>query len=719
MHIQKISKQMKLAPSQVKAVANLLEQNSTIPFIARYRKEVTGSLDEILIRTIRDLLRQLQELDARKKTVIKSLEEHGHLTDKLKAKVEKAETITILEDIYLPYKPKRRTRGTIAREKGLSPLAELIFAQKGVNPDDAALNFINPEKEIKTREDALSGARDIIAEIINEDQKTRELLRRLFETKGVIFSSLVPGMEKEGVKYKDYFQLKEPATIAPSHRILAIRRGEKEKVLKFRIFPEETKALNILENNFIKGSGKDSLQVRLAIHDSYKRLLLNSMETEIKTALKTRADSEATKVFTQNLQELLMASPLGAKRIIAIDPGYRTGCKIVCLDKQGKLLHHDIIYPNISEEKTSLAVKTIKKLCDQFKIEAIGVGNGTGGRETELFLKDMGLSEKIQVISVNESGASIYSASKTAREEFPDLDLTVRGAISIGRRLMDPLSELVKIDPKSIGVGQYQHDVDQADLKKSLDDTVISCVNSVGVDANQASASLFSYVSGIGPGLAKKIVKYRDKNGPFKNRRELLNVPGLGPRAFEQAAGFLRIRNGNIPLDAGAVHPESYHIVDMMAKDQKTTVEQIIKSDSMGKKIDISKYVSAKIGLPTLNDIMEELARPGRDPRKIFETFNFAKNINKPEDLKPGMRIPGIITNVTSFGAFIDIGVHQDGLAHISELSDGFVKDPSKIVKVNQKVNVTVLNIDLERNRISLSLKNAEAKPMALKKIKP
>ena len=713
MHIQKISAQMDLDPSQVKGVADLLEQNSTIPFIARYRKEITGSLDEITLRSIRDLLKQLKELDSRKTTVIKSLEEHGHLTDNLKLKVSKAETLTILEDIYLPYKPKRRTRGTIAREKGLSPLAQLIFAQKGVNPESAALKFIAPEKEITTKEDALSGARDILAEIINEDQKVRELLRRLFEAKGVIFTNVVPGMEKEGAKYKDYFQLEEPAATAPSHRILAIRRGEKEKVLRFRIFPGENKALNILENKFMKGSGKDSLQVRLAIHDSYKRLLLPSMETEIKTALKIRADLKATKVFSENLQELLMVSPLGAKRMMAIDPGYRTGCKVACLDEQGKFLHHDVIYPNISEKNTSLAVKTIKKMWDKFKIEAIGVGNGTGGRETELFLKDMGLPEKIQMFSVNESGASIYSASTTAREEFPDLDLTVRGAISIGRRLMDPLSELVKIDPKSIGVGEYQHDVNQTDLKKSLDDTVISCVNSVGVNANQASPSLFSYVSGIGPGLAKSIVAYRDKNGPFKNRRELLNVPGLGPRAFEQAAGFLRIENGNISLDASAVHPESYHVVDMMAKDQKTTVEQIMKSDSIRKKINISKYVSSRIGLPTLNDIMAELARPGRDPRKIFETFSFAKDINKPGDLKPGMKIPGIITNVTSFGAFIDIGVHQDGLAHISELSDRFVKDPSKIVKVNQKVKVTVLNIDLKRNRISLSLKSMGVKPMA------
>ncbi len=712
MHIQQISTQMGLHPSQVKGVADLLEQNSTIPFIARYRKEVTGSLDEITLRSIRDLLKQLKKLDSRKKTIIKSMEEQGHLTDHLKSKIAKAETLTILEDIYLPWKPKRRTRGAFAREKGLSPLGELIFAQKGVNPENAALKFIAPEKEVRTTEDALSGARDIIAEIVNEDQKARELLRCLFETKGVIFSNVVPGMEKKGVKYKDYFLLEEPASIAPSHRILAIRRGEKEKVLKFRILPEEDKALNILENKFMKGSGKDSLQVRLAIHDSYKRLLLPSMETEIKTALKTRADSEAIKVFSENLQELLMAPPLGAKRIMAIDPGYRTGCKVVCLDRQGKFLHYDVIFPGISGKKTSLAAKTINKLWDKFKIEAIGVGNGTRGRETELFLKDMGLPEKIQVISVNESGASIYSASKTAREEFPDLDLTVRGAISIGRRLMDPLSELVKIDPKSIGVGQYQHDVNHAHLKKSLDDTVMSCVNSVGVNANQASLSLFSYVSGIGPGLAKNIVEYRDKNGPFKNRRELLNVPGLGSRAFEQAAGFLRIENGNISLDASAVHPESYHVVDMMAKDQKTTVEQIMESDSARKKIDISKYVSAVTGLPTLNDIMEELARPGRDPRKNFETFNFAKNINKPEDLKSGMRIPGIITNVTSFGAFIDIGVHQDGLAHISELADKFVKDPSKIVKVNQKVNVTVLNIDLKRNRISLSMKSGGVKPM-------
>lgn len=713
-HIQTISEELKLKNNQIEEVAELLESGATVPFIARYRKEVTGSLDEVEITKIRDRITQLKELDDRREAILKSMEQHGHLTDELKESVLLAETISELEDIYLPYKPKRRTKATIAKEKGLEPLALEIFKQTGTDPNKSAENFVDTEKGVESVEDALSGARDIIAEMINENQQARSDLRDLFASKGIIKTKVITDKEKEGAKYKDYFEWEESLTNAPSHRILAMRRGEKEDILNLSIQPDEEDAISLLDRMFLKGTDEDSKEVELAIRDCYKRLLSRSMETEARVQSKERADMEAITVFSDNLRELLLASPLGAKNILGIDPGFRTGCKIVCLDRQGKLLHHDVIYPNMSEKKDEEAGKKIESLIKRYDIEAVAVGNGTAGRETETFVKNLPGSKNIPVILVNESGASIYSASEIARAEFPDLDLTVRGAVSIGRRLMDPLSELVKIDPKSIGVGQYQHDVDQTALKNSLDDVVVSCVNGVGVDINSASEKLLTYVSGLGPQLAKNIVLYRDENGPFTARTQFKKVARLGPKAFEQSAGFLRIRDGKNALDASAVHPESYHVVDKMAKDLGCKVEDLMKEKSVRDKIDITKYVTEKIGLPTLRDIMEELSKPGRDPREKFEEFSFAKGVDKISDLATGMKLPGIVTNVTNFGAFVDIGVHQDGLVHISQLSDNFVKDPKTVVKVQQKVNVTVIEVDIERKRISLSMKSGqEGKAMA------
>jgi uncharacterized protein len=654
-------------------------------------------------------LNQLKELDNRRETILKSLEKHGHLTDELKEAVFAAETMAILEDIYLPYRPKRRTKATIAMEKGLEPLAKSIFKQTGKDPNVLAADFVDHEKNIDSIEDALTGAGHIVAEWINEDSKARAWLRRLFMEKGNIRSIVASGMESKGPKYKDYFDWEEPIAKAPSHRILAMRRGEKEDILNLTIAPPEEDAFLILDKFFVKGDGKDSKQVKLAVRDSYKRLLSRSMETETRLVSKERADVEAIKIFEDNLRQLLLAPPLGAKRVMGIDPGFRTGCKVVCLDRQGKFLHHETIYPHLSEKKTQEAAQTVKMLCHKYQIEAIGIGNGTAGRETEDFVKNLSINN-VHVILVNESGASIYSSSAIAREEFPDLDLTIRGAISIGRRLMDPLSELVKIDPKSIGVGQYQHDVDQSFLKQALDDVVTSCVNSVGVDVNQASVQLLTYVSGLGPQLAKNIVAYKNENGPFRSRMELKNVPRLGPKAFEQSAGFLRINMGDNPLDASAVHPESYFIVDAMARDLGCKVTDLMADKTLRGKIDISKYVTDMIGIPTLNDILDELSKPGRDPRESFTAFAFADGIKEIKDLKPGMKLPGIVTNVTAFGAFVDIGVHQDGLVHISELSDRYVKNPAQIVKVNQNVMVTVINVDIERSRISLSMKTAPEK---------
>ncbi|MGA8180463.1 MAG: Tex family protein, partial [Desulfobacterales bacterium] len=699
-HQTTIGKELGIKASQVQAVSVLFDKGATIPFIARYRKEATGNLDELEITTIRDRLKRLKELDDRRETILKSLEKHGHLTDELKEAVFSAETIAMLEDIYLPYRPKRRTKATVAMEQGLEPLAKIIFEQTGIDPYTAAVNYVDSGKNVHSAQDALTGAGHIIAEWINEDPLARDRLRQLFAKKGTIKSVVATGMESKGVKYKDYFDWEEPIIKAPSHRILAMRRGEKDDILNLTIAPPEEAAIKILEDLFLKGDGPDSKQVKLSIHDSYKRLLSRSLETEIRLVSKERADADAIKIFEDNLRKLLLAPPLGAKKVMGIDPGIRTGCKIVCLDRQGKFLYHETIYPHLTEKKAQSAAQTVKMLCQRYQIEAIAVGNGTAGRETEDFIKNIGIDD-VQVVLVNESGASVYSSSAIAREEFPDLDLTIRGAISIGRRLMDPLSELVKIDPKSIGVGQYQHDVDQVSLKQALDDVVISCVNRVGVDANQASVQLLTYVSGLGLQLAKNIVAYRDENGSFRSRMDLKNVPRLGPMAFEQSAGFLRIIHGSNPLDASAVHPESYPIVNAMAHDLGFKVTHLMTDETLRKKIDISKYVTDTIGIPTLNDILDELSKPGRDPREPFSSFAFADGIKDIKDLKPGMKLPGIITNVTAFGAFADIGVHRDGLIHISELSDRYVKNPADIVTVNQKVMVTVVDIDIDRGRIS------------------
>ena len=715
-HIPKIARELSLTPKQVQATADLLNEGATVPFIARYRKEITGSLDEVAITTVRDRLNQLMELDKRREAILKSLEERGQLTDELKEKILSAETMVVLEDIYLPYRPKRRTRATIAKEKGLEPLAQRLFAQDDMDPLAEATAFVDPEKGVDSAEDALAGARDIIAEWVNEDQTARARMRDFYSSKAFFKSKVIPEKEAEGIKYKDYFDWEEPVNTTPSHRILAMRRGENEGFLTLRVLPPEDEALDILDGLFVKGEGPASQQVKMSVHDSYKRLLSPSMETEIRLATKKRADEEAIQVFVENLRQLLLASPLGQKNVLAIDPGFRTGCKVVCLDRQGKLLHTETIYPLQSEKSAADARSKIFEMCERFSVEAIAVGNGTAGRETETFIRGLDLSKNIQLVMVNESGASVYSASEVAREEFPNQDVTVRGAVSIGRRLMDPLAELVKIDPKSIGVGQYQHDVDQGALKSSLDDVVVSCVNRVGVEVNTASKQLLTYVSGLGPQLAKGIVGYRNEHGPFQSREGLKQISRLGPKAFEQAAGFLRIRDGENPLDGSAVHPESYPIVDAMASDLGCSVLDLMRDEKLRKRIDLKQYVSEKVGLPTLNDILSELSKPGRDPREQFETFRFAEGVEKIEEVKPGMKLPGIVTNITAFGVFVDIGVHQDGLVHISEVSNRFVKNPAEVVKVHQKVMVTVLNVDLERRRISLSMKNSQPQPNMVSK---
>ncbi|MDJ0722679.1 MAG: Tex family protein [Desulfobacterales bacterium] len=714
-HLSRVATELSIAPAQVESVAALLAEGATVPFIARYRKEATGSLDEVVITAVRDRLEQLEELQKRRETILKSLEDNGHLNDELQAAVEAAETMSALEDIYLPYRPKRRTRGTIAREKGLEPLATAVFAQTGIDPEKRAADFVDPENGAADSSDALAGARDIMAEWINEDALARERLRALFQRGAVLKSRVAAGKETEGAKFKDYFEWHEPAAAAPSHRILAMRRGEREDVLNLSVTPEEDQALQLLESHFVTGHGADSEQVRLAVHDGYRRLLARSMETEMRLALKTRADGEAIEVFAANMRELLMAAPLGGKRVMALDPGFRTGAKLACLDRQGKLLHHDTVFIVGSENKRQTAARRIVALVGEYGIEAIAVGNGTASRETEGFLRKLDLPPGIPVVIVNESGASIYSASEVAREEFPDHDITVRGAVSIGRRLMDPLSELVKIDPKSIGVGQYQHDVDQNALKRALDDVVMSCVNGVGVDLNRASAQLLTYVSGLGPSLARNIVAFRNTHGPFASRKALRQVPRLGPKAFEQCAGFLRIPGGDHPLDASAVHPESYPVVDRMAADLDCSVDDLMKASALRERIDPHRYATANIGLPTLRDILSELAKPGRDPRDAFEAFTFAEEVATIDDLQVGMQLPGIVTNVTRFGAFVDVGVHQDGLVHISELADGFVKDPADVVKVHQKVQVTVLEVDRDRRRIGLSMRSQPGKKRPLR----
>ncbi|MGM0787551.1 MAG: Tex family protein [Thermodesulfobacteriota bacterium] len=705
--IEKIAREQNIEPAQAEAAAGLLDQGASVPFISRYRKEATGSLDEVAVTGVRDRLHQLRELASRRESVLNSLEKNGHLTDELRRRVNDAETLAEIEDIYLPYKPKRRTRGVMAREKGLEPLALQIFKQNGIDVEAAAAGFIDPEKGVESADAALAGARDIIAEMINENEDARAHLRELFHEKAVIKSRVISGMEEKGAKFRDYFDWQEPAASVPSHRMLAIRRGEDQDVLSMSIQPDKDEAVSLLEGLFVTGSGEDAAQVRRAAADAYKRLLSGAMETEARLRAKQKADEEAIRVFAENLRQVLLAPPLGAKRVMGIDPGYRTGCKVVCLDRQGKLLHHDTVYPHTGKQGAEKAEKQLKTMGGDFAVEAVAVGNGTAGRETEAFVRKIGFKRPVSVVMVNESGASIYSASETARQEFPDHDLTVRGAVSIARRLMDPLAELVKIDPKSIGVGQYQHDVDQKELKNALDDVVTSCVNAVGVDANRASAELLTYVSGLNSRIAKNIVAYRDENGPFKERRQLKKVAGLGPKAFEQCAGFLRISDGPNPLDASAVHPESYHIVDAMAKDLGAAVKDLIKNPDLREKIDISRYVTDSAGMPTLQDIIAELARPGRDIREKFEEFSFAEGVEKIEDLEEGMRLPGIVTNITAFGAFVDVGVHQDGLVHISEMADRFVKNPADVVSVQQKVQVSVLSVDLERNRISLSMKKS------------
>jgi len=708
-HIASISAEFNIATKQINAVADLLAQGGTVPFIARYRKEATGSLDEVAITAIRDRLHQLEELDGRKAAVLKSLEANGHLTDELKEQVSAAPTLAVLEDIYLPFRPKRRTKATVAREKGLEPLAREILEQKGRDPVQLATAYVDPQKGVESVEAALEGARHIVAEIINEDPRARDRMRELYLRKGIIRSKVATDKETEGAKYRDYFDWNEPAATAPSHRILAMRRGEKEDLLNLAMAPPEADALALLEDLFANGDGPDAAQVRLALNDGYRRLLSRAMETELRLVTKQRADEQAIRIFASNLRQLLLSPPLSASRVMGIDPGFRTGCKIVCLDRQGKLLQHETVYPHLNERQDRQAAEKIAELCRRFSIEAVAIGNGTAGRETEAFVRKIDTLQAIPILLVNESGASIYSASEAARREFPDLDLTVRGSVSIARRLMDPLSELVKIDPKSIGVGQYQHDVDQSDLKKALDDVVVSCVNAVGVDVNRASVELLTYVSGLGPQLAANIVAVRNEKGPFTSRTELKNVPRLGPKAFEQSAGFLRIQRCANPLDASAVHPESYAVVDAMARDQDCSVSELMQDATRRKKIDLTRYVNDMIGLPTLRDILAELDKPGRDPRKDFETVAFAGHVNQITDLRPGMILPGVVTNVTAFGAFVDIGVHQDGLVHISEMADAFVKDPTDVVSVQQRVSVTILAVDLERNRIALSMKTAPA----------
>jgi protein Tex len=704
--IEQIAKEFSLQVKHVKSVAELLSEGGTVPFISRYRKELTGSMDEVQIANVRDRLEHLRELDKRREAIISSIEKQGKLTPDLMSSIVVASTLAELEDIYLPYKPKRKTRASVAKEKGLEPLAHKIFNQEKFNLDEFANSFIDTTKGVADLNEALDGARDIIAEWISENPDTRKHVRDLFWKEGVVESRVMKGKETEGQKYKDYFEWKESIAKTPSHRLLALRRGEKEGVLSLDIYPAEENAIYSIERQYIKTDNSAAEQVKLAIKDCYKRLLRPSLETEIRMESKMKADEEAIKVFASNLKELLLSAPLGQKNVLALDPGFRTGCKLVCLDQQGKLLHFEAIYPNEPQRDRVKSGLVIKQLVEKFNIEAIAIGNGTASRETEAFVKAIGLPNRVMIVMVNESGASVYSASEVARDEFPDQDVTVRGAVSIGRRLMDPLAELVKIDPKSIGVGQYQHDVDQAKLKQGLDDVVMSCVNSVGVEVNTASKELLSYVSGLSPALARNIIEFRNQNGPFKDRATLMKVPRLGEKVFEQAAGFLRIHDSENPLDSSAVHPESYGVVQKMAADLGCSVNDLMSSAELTKQLDLNKYVTPKFGIPTLSDILKELEKPGRDPREAFEVFSFTEGVNEIADLKIGMKLPGIVTNVTNFGAFVDIGVHQDGLVHISHISDKFIKDPKEAVTVQQKVMVTVVEVDVPRKRIGLSMKS-------------
>ncbi|MCB9014643.1 MAG: RNA-binding transcriptional accessory protein [Lentimicrobiaceae bacterium] len=704
---EKIARELNLQAWQVFNTIKLMEGGATIPFIARYRKEMTGSLDEVQLALIRDRHEVLVETEKRRAYILSSIIEQEKLTPELERQISEALTLTELEDIYLPYKPKRKTRATIAREKGLEPLAQILMAQQPIDPELKAEAFIDEEKSVTTTGDALAGARDIIAEWVNESKTSRERVRNLFTREAMIVSRPVKGKELDGMLYQNYFDTRENILKAPSHRVLAMFRGEAEGFLRLSVEPEEEKAVEMLDRIFVKAENDAALQVKAAVKDAYKRLLQPSMETEIRQLAKQKADDEAIKVFAGNLRQLLLAAPLGQKNILAIDPGFRTGCKVVCLDRQGRLLHNETIYPHPPQNEVKEAVAKIKNLVSAYGIEAIAIGNGTAGRETDYFISKIPFDRELISIMVNESGASVYSASSVAREEFPEYDVTVRGAVSIGRRLMDPLAELVKIDPKSIGVGQYQHDVSQPALQRSLEDTVVNCVNQVGVELNTASKQLLSYVSGVGPVLAQNIVDYRNKNGEFKTRNELLKVKRLGDKAFEQAAGFLRIRNAKNPLDRSAVHPESYPIVQRMAQKLNCSVEDLIEKEELRKNINPREFITDSAGLPTISDILQELSKPGRDPREQFDLFEFDKNINSIADLRPGMVLNGIVSNITAFGAFVDIGVHQDGLVHVSQLANRFVKDPNEVVKLTQHVRVKVMDVDVQRKRIALSIKEA------------
>lgn len=702
---KRISDLLNINIKYVDNTLELLDSGCTIPFISRYRKERTGGLDEVQITQICELNERMKETAKRKETIIKTISEQGKLTPELEKRINECWEPEVLEDIYMPYKPKRRTRAQVARENGLEPLATIIMLQRDSTPETTARRFIN--ENVKSEEDAIKGALDIIAENVSEDERSRSQLRNAFRRGAIITSKVIKSKADtdEAAKYSDYFDFSEPLKRCSSHRLLAMRRGEKDGILRVSISADDEECVEKLKRLFVRGYGRCSTLVGEAVADSFKRLLKPSIETEFATMSKENADGDAIAVFAENLRQLLLAAPLGQKRMMGIDPGFRTGCKVVCLDEQGNLLHHEAIFPHPPRNEQIEASTQIKEMVKKYGVEAIAIGNGTASRETDRFVKTLGLADSIQVFTVSEDGASVYSASKTAREEFPDKDVTVRGAVSIGRRLMDPLAELVKIDPKSIGVGQYQHDVDQAKLKKSLDLTVESCVNSVGVNLNTASKHLLTYVSGLGPTLAQNIIDYRTANGAFRSRSQLLKVPRLGPSAFEQSAGFLRIPDAKNPLDNTAVHPESYKIVEKMAKDCGCSVAELIKDKDKRKSIRLDRYVSEKVGMPTLTDIMAELEKPGRDPREQLEEFEFDPNVSTPDDLVEGMVLPGIVTNITNFGAFVDIGVHQDGLVHISQLADRYVSDPTQVVKLHQHVMVKVIEVDRRRNRISLSMK--------------
>ena len=705
-----IAQELNLAPTHVANVVKLLGEGATIPFIARYRKEMTGTMNEENVAAVQKRLEQLVELQKRKDSVIASIREQEKLTPELEQKILNATTMQEVEDLYLPYKPKRRTRAAIAREKGLEPLAAQIMAQNVDDVDRLAVRYVNAGKGVNTIDEALQGAKDIMAEWISEHINGRNRIRKAFHTKGEISSSVIKGKEEEGKTYQQYFDFSEPIAKAPSHRILALFRAEEEGIVRLKIKVDNDFVINTLESIFLKKNNYNNLNnssvlVKEAVADSWKRLLEPSIETEIRNFYKEKADETAIQVFAENLKQLLLAAPMGQKRVLAIDPGFRTGCKVVVLSETGALLHNETIYPHPPKSDVMGAMRKVKSLVDAYKIQVIAIGNGTAGRETEDFIRYIKFDRDLTAVMVSESGASVYSASKIARDEFPDYDITVRGAVSIGRRLMDPLAELVKIDPKSIGVGQYQHDVDQKKLGESLDQTVVSCVNAVGVELNTASQQLLSYVSGVGPALAGNIIDYREEHGGFKNRKQLHEVPRLGDKAFEQCAGFLRIHGGDNPLDQSAVHPESYHIVEKMARHLNVKVNDLVGNKDLIAKINPKDYVEQDFGLETVNDILKELEKPGRDPRKSFEAFEFDKDIRSIEDLKPGMTLNGIVTNITAFGAFVDIGVHQDGLVHISQMADHYIKDPNEVVHLNQKLRVKVLDVDVDRKRISLTIR--------------